>query len=135
MSLSRELLQFIRGLRIIDTHEHIALPQERRYERGLFALFERSYVATDFQSVGAPAEAWQMAERDPEQAWQMLKPYIARLRNTGYYRSLLYALRELYGLEGWELTDDNWAAAHAQVLECCRRSGWDAEVFRRAANS
>jgi hypothetical protein len=83
----------IDSIAIADAHEHII---ERRQslarEVDIFDLFDRTYVKADFVSAGMPADDWAREEFDPEEGWRRIRPYIDRVRNTSYFRSLMASM-------------------------------------------
>ncbi|MCD6352212.1 MAG: amidohydrolase family protein [Armatimonadetes bacterium] len=131
MSLKDELVAQMREGPVIDTHEHIAPRDPKAYD-GLFALWQFSYVGSHFGAAGMPAEVWSMAAEDEAKAWQAVRPYLDRVGNTAYYRNLLLACRELYGLEDEDISDDNWQSLSETIRAKGQQEGWGEEVFRRA---
>ncbi len=130
MALRDELLKAMREGPVVDTHEHLQPRNPDAYE-GLLALWQQSYVNADFHSAGTPGQVWQLAATDEPAAWEAIKPYARRVSNTAYYRSLLTACQELYGLEDEDLTDDNWQSVSEAIRARAGEPGWGEEVLRR----
>lgn len=131
MSLHTELAAEAKAGPVIDTHEHIR-PREPGAYDGLFALWEESYVAADFASAGMPSSVWEIAAEDEGRTWEQIRPYVERVENTAYYRSLVVACQELYGLSDPAITDDNWQAVSQAIRDRGGREDWPEQVFNRA---
>ena len=102
-----KLLEQIQEIEIIDTHEHIMSQEEVKQESlHLFRVFENSYARLDFTTAGMPPESWQ--KENPEEIWKVLKEFQDKVRFTCFTRNIFKALRDLYGLQGDEITEQNW---------------------------
>ncbi len=130
MPLRKDLVDHMHEGWVIDTHEHL---QQRpdSFPDNLFALWQQSYVKADFASAGASAALGEAARSPDAAAWRRLRPYVRRVSNTAYYRSLLVACHDLYGLEGEDITDDTWQALNEAIQRRNAKPGWGEEVFRR----
>lgn len=108
--------------RIVDTHEHIRpLAEVREGPWDFIELCKESYVAADFASVGMTAADWPDAELETEERWAAFEPWMRRVENTAYYRSLLAGCRKLHGLpEEDEVTAESFVALTPK-MEAARR--------------
>jgi hypothetical protein len=131
----KELRQEIDGIPIIDTHEHI-LPRQETLQRevDLFDLFDRTYVKADFVSAGMPAKAWDREEYDPQEGWKRIRPFLDKVRNTAYYRSMMTAFRGLYDFADEELDDGNWEGLSDRISASNKREDWYRFVLKEKAN-
>lgn len=115
-------------LPVVDCHEHTFLPDARPARMDLGALFAATDVADDLISAGMPAEARPMLD------WDAVAPYLDRVRNTGFHRSVMAALRELFGFKGDVVRSAaEWAALSDQLAAANARPDWYDEVLRRRA--
>jgi hypothetical protein len=119
---------------IADAHEHLIPPDEAlREDVDLFSLFESTYLKGDLVSAGMPADYWVRQEFDPAEGWRRIRPYIDRVRNTSYYRSLLAALRDLYNFDDAQLGDDNWHELSDKILAANKDESWYSHVLKEKA--
>ena len=99
-----ELEQFIDGIKIVDTHEHLSQEPERLTQKvDLLATFFPHYASSDLRSAGMSEEDL-VRIRNPEtsldERWLIFEPWWEKIRNTGYARSLEIAARDLYEVDG-----------------------------------
>jgi uncharacterized protein len=108
---------------IIDTHEHIRpLKEVREGPWDFIELCKQSYVAADFASAGMTAADWPAAELEPDDRWAAFAPWVRRVENTAYYRSLLAGCRKLHGVpENDEMTAESFLALTPQMETARRR--------------
>lgn len=127
------LREYVGGLALIDTHEHIvpesewlAVPQD------LFSWFPH-YASSDLVSAGMPIPVLEEV-RNPqlplEQRWRQFAPYWQAARNTAYCRALLIAARDLHGVE--DINADTWRELSDKIA-ASRRPGWYRHVLREKA--
>jgi len=100
----RELRDYVDGLRIIDTHEHLYQEPERlAQDVDVLATWFPHYASSDLRAAGMTEEElvsiWD-ASTPLEERWATFEPWWERIRNTGYARALDIAARDLYGVDG-----------------------------------
>jgi hypothetical protein len=103
MNTHDEMLEYIAGLEIIDTHEHLPHCEGARPPgNDVLAEWLRHYFSCDLVSAGL-SEGDLERVRDPRgdllERWQLAEPYWHAAESTGYGRSLALAARDLYGIE------------------------------------
>lgn len=105
MSAREEILEYIRTLEIIDTHEH--LPEEAAWARrdtDVLTDWLWHYFSCDLVSAGLSRNDLKGAVLDPgrplAERWRLVEPYWNAARNTGYARALDITARDIYGLPG-----------------------------------
>jgi hypothetical protein len=103
MNTHDEILEYIAGLEIIDTHEHLPHCEGARPPgNDVLAEWLRHYFSCDLVSAGL-SEGDLERVRDPRgdllERWQLAEPYWHAAESTGYGRSLALAARDLYGIE------------------------------------
>ena len=97
-----ELYEYLCGLPIIDTHEHLP-PDEslRDTDTDVLKEYLTHYFDRDMVSSGLSEEDYRIAV-DPggslEDRWKLVEPYWNLCRFTGYGRSLQKAAKGLYGI-------------------------------------
>lgn len=94
-------------IKVVDTHEHLGkeLPIFRpgkKQKMDLMRFISYSYLYGDLVSAGMKMVALNRV------AWDDIKPHMESVSTTSYYRYLIKALQDLYGLEGDQLNDTNW---------------------------
>jgi predicted TIM-barrel fold metal-dependent hydrolase len=127
--VKRNITERINDMKWVDNHEHLSSPflPEATFEMDLPYFLTHAYLFADLTSSGMPEvfltpEKYKYLEKpfgedQSEQRWKELKPYIEKVRNTIYYRYLLIALRDLYGLEDDEIDDSNWKEISERIRE------------------
>jgi uncharacterized protein len=97
------LLDYIAGLEIIDTHEHVpGRESARNQDQDVLCEYLAHYFSCDLVSAGLPPPELDKA-RDSKgpllERWKRVEKYWNLARNTGYGRALDLAARDLYGIE------------------------------------
>ncbi len=75
-----------------------------------------------------------------EAAWEVIRPYLDKVRNTAYFRYLLKGLQELYGISEQDIFTDHWREASERMLiyssehkgkgaELCKQMGVRATIL------
>ncbi|HSK09240.1 MAG TPA: amidohydrolase family protein [Vicinamibacterales bacterium] len=121
------------AIRLVDTHEHISAEAERlKTVPSLFSLLH--YVSSDMWADGMDRA---MSERTLGSAsiplakqWELIAPYWANVRTTAYGRSLLRAVRDLYGID--DISEATYAEISRRVSEA-NRPGWYEYVLKKRA--
>jgi hypothetical protein len=100
--MNQELLDYMAGLEIIDTHEHFA-PREEQRERGdVISEYLMHYFSVDLINAGLPPgdlEKLRGRDLDIREKWKLAGPYWDRCRYTGYGQCLDRSVRGIYGIE------------------------------------
>jgi len=121
------VLRELRDIPVIDTHEHIRIAPELRI-KDLPALVVNSYLGSDLEACGMDLGVFEAmpSETDAqrEARWKVLKPFLAQVRTTSYYRYVHRTMEINYGLKG-PLNDGNWRDIDLQVRG--RNGGAEAE--------
>ena len=112
-------------IQVVDTHEHMYLPEEDYLKlEADFAQFLFQYNLDDLMSAGMEvSDPQEFADTagfvlrvdgkalSPEKKWAYIKPYWENARYTGYGHAVRYSLRKLFGID--DLTD----ATYREVSE------------------
>jgi hypothetical protein len=99
-----KLLEYVSGLDIIDTHEHLPYRESvRSRDTDFLCEYLSQYFFRDLVSAGlAPSDYRRAVDRAlplPER-WRVVEPYWDHCRNTGYARALDLSVKALYGIDG-----------------------------------
>ncbi len=140
----REIRAALDRVNIVDHHEHIGMQfRDRPYGLDLPAFMSWYYLQADLTSAGLPPEMRGPAafaylnephpDRVSEERWHALLPYLKRVKNTIYYRYLLIALRDLFGMEADEVDEvEDWKALSDRIRDANRDPArWAASVLDR----
>ena len=140
--LKDEVREALDGMRVVDHHDHLNLVPKLDFEIDLPYFLTNTYLRGDLVSAGLPESFWDaknftylkkpVAESEAAQRWKELKPILEHVRSAVYYRYLLIALHDLYGLEGGEVDDGNWEPVSLRIRERSRDYlNWWMEVLER----
>ena len=103
-SAYEKIYEFIRGLEVIDTHEHLPLFEDQRdKDTDVLKEYLQHYFSCDLVSAGLPPADLERVRRmddDIGTKWSIVAPYWEVARHTGYGRSLDIAVKTLYGIDG-----------------------------------
>jgi hypothetical protein len=98
-----KILEYVSGLEIIDTHEHLpAFEKLRERETDVLKEYLAHYLSCDLISAGLPQGDYEkVLDRTLPlmERWKLVEPYWKAARNTGYSRALDLSVKELYGVE------------------------------------
>lgn len=97
-----ELLEYINGLDVIDTHEHLPCREKHRPANDVLAEYLSGYFGSDLVSAGMSGEQQNLAmdsSKPLAQRWKMVEPFWQAAKNTAYARVLNMAAADLYGID------------------------------------
>jgi predicted TIM-barrel fold metal-dependent hydrolase len=118
----------ISTLPVIDCHEHTFLPEQCPQPTDLWVILRNSDVGDDLISAGMPV---------PSRAnlgWTAVEPFLPKVRNTAFYRSLLAAFQQLFDFPHEDITATNWPALSEQIQAANAQPDWYEQVLRQRAN-
>jgi hypothetical protein len=104
------LLDHIRALKIVDTHEHLPFESERPQDTDVLAEWLTHYFSCDLVAAGLTDSGLATvrdSRQDIKKRWKIVAPYWHAAESTGYGRSLALAARDIYGID----------AINAQTIE------------------
>jgi uncharacterized protein len=116
--LVESLVEAMRGMAVVDSHEHLPREEELLAEPAdVFSRLFCQYSPTMVASAGL-AEA-RSRLRSPgvslEERWRLFRPYWSAIRDTGYVRSALRASRDLFGVE--EIDDSTYELLSQRIRD------------------
>jgi predicted TIM-barrel fold metal-dependent hydrolase len=123
----------VESIRLIDTHEHLSAEDSRtKQEQSLFTLLH--YVSSDMWADGMDRTSTERLLADPsvplERKWHVVAPYWANVRTTAYGRSLLRAIRDLYGID--DISESTYKEISRKIKEA-NQPGWYETVLKKKA--
>ena len=132
----RQFKTYLDSIPAIDTHAHLQpfsqLPGIVETARGrgvnLYGLWMSSYYAWR-----NPLTGWKPGEAFDEW-WRQAKDDFANARAVSFYRSLLVAFRDLYGVDFNRLTDEQARDLDRRIFENYRDEKWLYHVITEPAN-
>jgi len=134
MGLEEELFEYVEGLQIIDTHEHLPGREEKRErETDFLKEYLEHYLSSDLVSAGLGRDQLEVARDDTvplEERWELVQPYWDFSRHTGYARALDLSVDGLYGIE--EINGDTFPAVEEKFQQSLNREDHFNFVFERA---
>ena len=92
--------------------------------------FQRTIASTAFAGQELFGEAIYQGMKTQEQRWLLLKSVLAKSQNVSYWRHALIMYSKLFGLEGPELTDDNWKLIDKSIHQKSQDPSWYDHVMR-----
>lgn len=98
-----EIFEHVKGLEIIDTHEHLpGFERAREKDTDVLKEYLTHYFNRDLISAGLKMEDYQKVINHKlplKERWELVEPYWEAARNTGYGRALDISVKALYGTE------------------------------------
>jgi len=98
-----QLMAIAEEMPVIDTHEHLPLHGHFLGEKpDILADYFSHYITSDLLAAGMPRELPEKL-RDANvglmERWALLAPWLERVKNTSYYKSLQIAMQKIHGIE------------------------------------
>lgn len=107
-----DMLEDIKGMAVIDTHEHLEREDARLKRKvDMFNTFMIHYASCDLISAGMPTEDMDFLKSENgniEEKWRIFEPYWEKSKNTTYCKTLVYAVKEIYGIDN--INEDTYKA-------------------------
>ena len=132
-AILRRINAGVQAIRLIDTHEHLAPEPERvKKEMSLFSVLH--YVTSDMWADGMERAPSDRMFEDPsvplEKKWELFAPYWSNVRYTGYGRSLLRAVRDLYGIN--DISESTYKEISRRIKESNQLGKYEAVLKKKA---
>jgi len=132
----RALKAYIDSIPAIDTHDHLRpfdrlsgyVQTERGYGMNLYGLLSTSY----FEWINS-IPPWKPGGKFTDW-WAQEKPNFDNVRATNFYRYLLPAFRDLYGVDYDHITDAQAQELDGRIFENYRDRKWVEDVVTRRSN-
>lgn len=135
-TLYRQIKAYLDSIPAIDTHDHLRpfdrlqgyVQTERGLGMNLFGLINTSYYPRI-----KPLTPWKPEEQF-RAWWAEVKQNFDDARATTFYRYLLPAFRDLYGVDFGQLTDEQAQDLDRRIFENYKDPQWTYDVVTRRAN-
>lgn len=92
---------YVSELHVVDTHEHMLLPENLAEWTSLdFMLLFSFYSSDDIKSAGMEPETYNLLLTDSlpvAEKWKIIEPFWNKAKNTAYCRNSLLIARDLFG--------------------------------------
>ena len=98
-----EIYEYIKGIQIIDTHEHLPHFESARARHDVLSEYLRHYFSVDLISAGLlRKDYWRVCgnELTIMEKWNIVEKYWDAARHTGYGQALEISVRDIYGIDG-----------------------------------
>lgn len=97
-----EIYEYVKTLKIIDTHEHLNSKElKQNYKSDILSEYLIHYFSCDLISAGfTDIEKIRSNEISIMEKWDLVEDYWNKSKYTGYGRSLEFAARDLYDING-----------------------------------
>lgn len=98
-----EIYEYIKGMQIIDTHEHLPAFESERERHDVISEYLRHYFSVDLISAGLSRKDYERLrgnELGLMEKWNIVEKYWGAARHTGYGQALAITARDLYGVDG-----------------------------------
>ena len=113
------LMRVADAMPILDTHEHLPLHGNYIGEKpDVLADYLSHYISSDLFAAGMPPALHgelRDANIDISERWALLEPWLGRVRNTSYYKSLQIAMRKIHGVD--DMTGDTIRALNDSFVK------------------
>ena len=115
-NIVNELIAEMRKMPVIDAHEH--LPAEPELLGGKPDIFTRifcHYSLTNAFSAGLKTDREMMTNTDIplEKRWNLFRPYLKAIKNTGYALAARICARDIYGIE--DINDNTYLELSSRI--------------------
>jgi len=131
--IQQSLIEEMRAMDIIDTHEHLPGEAERVAQQVDFATLFSHYCKTDLVSAGMSEQDYlrfTSAGLSPTEKWELFSPYYPRIASGSYCRAAHLAMERFYGVS--QLTGPADAEALSTKVREANRPGLYRRVLREA---
>jgi len=103
-----DIVNAVLGVRVVDTHEHLMRESDRlKMQADPLHVFLPHYLSSDLVSSGMTLDelnSIRSVKRPLEERWQVFLPYWEKVENTGYAQAIKIAVKDLYGINGFDST-------------------------------
>ncbi|MFC1562803.1 amidohydrolase family protein [candidate division KSB1 bacterium] len=127
----RRIKSAVDNIWMVDTHEHLMTEKERLSRNiDFFELFSQ-YTSSDLISSGMPRGYFGNKEETLEERWEKFYPYWKKMRNTGYAKCILVAVRDLFGID--DINENTYREINRKIIESNKKGGWYKHVLKDKA--
>lgn len=130
-----KLIEYMKDIKIIDTHEHLSNESERLKEIVDFSKIFSDYTECDLISAGMrkPDYAdFKGCGLDVETKWKIFGPYYEKIKNGSYARAARISAGKFYGIDDLRCLED--AVALTGKIQQANKPGLYRKVLNEACN-
>jgi len=111
---------YVNGILIIDTHEHLITEEERiqKADQLDFTYLFSHYANEDLVSASNMKGIMNIVfstDFPLEERWELFYPFFKEMRNTAYARAAMLAAKDIYGVK--EINEESYVSLSAQIRE------------------
>ncbi|MDX1357951.1 MAG: amidohydrolase family protein [Clostridia bacterium] len=125
------ILDYVKDLKIIDTHEHLpAWESQRNLKNDFLTDFLSHYLSSDLKSSGLTEKGFKKVNDKSipvKDRWKLVGPFWEYCKYTGYGRAVSISVRDLYGYDS--ITADTIEAINQKYLSNLRK-GYFKEILK-----
>ena len=136
-NIYEELKNYIDGLKIIDTHEHLpAFESMRAPTSDVLMEYLRQYFTVDLITAGLPrSEFAKIHAKDLSigEKWSIVAPYWNIARNTGYGQALDISAKALYDVK--RIDGSTIEELNSKFLEARQKGGMFRKILKELCNT
>ncbi len=136
--MGAELSSYLRGVPVIDVHEHHMPDILLNKEVGLLQLLQESYAgwtqARPYPLPDEPPHTLGATSRGPGD-WRDIAAYVEGSGTNAFVRNMVGSLADLYGLGEDGITEKNWADLDARIRRKHADPRWPGAVLDLAGIS
>lgn len=129
--IKRQLIEYMEGLTIIDTHEHFAPEIHHLNINYNFFHWFIPYLQFDLHSAGMPKEwLWKAptSDEEVEAYWEVIGPLMKHVKHGSYAKPIYKALKEFYDID--DINDDTYLEI-GRRMNATKVKGYYDEVLRK----
>lgn len=132
--MKNRIYDFIKGIKVIDTHEHLWDESYRLEHPGDWTSLFFHYGTTVLETAGLTLEEKNELFADTtlhERKWQIFSKYFPYAKNTAYIKSVLIAIKDIYGID---TVDSDSMKELTRLMRGFVKTGFHRRVLRELSN-
>jgi len=127
-----KLMSIAETMPVIDTHEHLPLRETFPGPKpDVLAAYMSHYISSDLRAAGMAQEDYEKAcdcSIDLMERWSLLEPWLERVKNTSYYKSLQIAMQKIHGID--DMTGDAIQALNGSYIKSVTDPGYKRRLMK-----
>jgi len=130
------LSQFADNIKIVDTHEHLNPHRNFVGEKpDVLCDYLSHYITSDLQSAGMSRQELDIARDcniDINERFALLEPWLSKVRNTSYYRSLEICAKRVHGIAG--ISPDTIGELNSKFIKAASCKDYGSYIMKDLCN-
>ena len=127
-----QLMRVADDMPVIDTHEHLPLRETYAGPRpDVLTEYLSHYISSDLFAAGMPFALYDKirdANADLMERWRLLEPWLGRVKNTSYYKSLQIAMQKIHGID--DMAGDTIRALNESFVKSVTDRGYKRRIMK-----